>query len=159
MGHDVTNHGGHLGRGPQNPTHGHSVAILGSSDLHGDSWRQVGREEKHLQPQTAPCILAGHRQLLALCLFIPDLRCPFYFPPFKTWPGPRHCYRKHGPRDLSDGALTPGPWLTNHSAAVQTAAAQQLGAEVLVGGGSLVEVDVGPPGCPSRGTCCIGLHA
>lgn len=58
------------------------LPILGSSDLHGDSWRRVGREEKHLQPQTAPCILAGHRQLLALCLFIPDLRCPFYFSPF-----------------------------------------------------------------------------
>lgn len=89
MGHGVTNHRGHwsyqragLGRDPQNPTHGHSIAILGSSDLHGDSWRRVGREGKHLQTQTAPRILAGHRQLLALCLFIPDLRCPFYFSPF-----------------------------------------------------------------------------
>lgn len=61
MGHGVTNHRGHwsyqragLGRDPQNPTHGHSIAILGSSDLHGDSWRRVGREGKHLQPQTAP---------------------------------------------------------------------------------------------------------
>lgn len=60
---------------------------------------------------------AGHRQLLALLLFIPDLNAPFIFPPFKTWPGPRHCHCKHGPRDLSDGALTPAPRLTNHVAA------------------------------------------
>lgn len=61
------------------------------------------------RPPHASCMLAGHRQLLALLLFIPDLNAPFIFPPFKTWPGPRHCCRKHGPRDLSDGALTPAP--------------------------------------------------
>lgn len=87
-----------------------------------DSWRRSGeggREGKQPRPQTRPSprVPAGRGQLLVLFLFIPDLRCPFYFPPFKTWPGPRHRCCKHGPRDLSYGALTPAPCLTNHPAA------------------------------------------
>lgn len=33
------------------------------------------------RPASPSCILAGHRQLLTLLLFIPDLLCPFYFFP------------------------------------------------------------------------------
>lgn len=62
--------------------------LQGVCALQRDSWRRSGeggRENisSHKQtPSTPAHILAGHRQLLVLFLFIPDLCCPFYFPPF-----------------------------------------------------------------------------
>lgn len=54
------------------------VAVTSTGTAGGEAGE--GTTARHAQ--TPSHILAGHRQLLALLLFIPDLRCPFYFSPF-----------------------------------------------------------------------------